>query len=83
MKPTQELVDSIYREKVLRARQTPPEEKLFSGSDLFEFAKSISMAGIYHQNPGITAEEAEKIFAWRLARCKQVEEYPWKSRQPS
>jgi hypothetical protein len=39
------------------------------------------MAGIYHQNPGITEEQTEEIFAWRLARCKQVEEHEQKLRQ--
>jgi hypothetical protein len=31
MEPTQELVDAIYRERVLRARRTPPEDKLLDG----------------------------------------------------
>lgn len=83
MQPTQELVDSIYRDKVLRARQTPPEQKLFAGSDLFEFAKSFNIAGILHQNPGITQEQAEVIFAQRLALRKRMEEAEWKSRQSS
>jgi hypothetical protein len=36
MEPTQELIDDIYRQKVLRARAMPPEEKLFAGIRLFE-----------------------------------------------
>ena len=46
----------------------------------YEFAKSLTMAGIYHQNPGISAEKADEIFAWRIWRCKQAEEYARKLR---
>jgi hypothetical protein len=36
MEPTQELIDEIYRERVLRARRTPIEQKILAGADLFE-----------------------------------------------
>ena len=32
----QELADDIYRERVLRARRTPIEQKLRAGAELFE-----------------------------------------------
>ena len=40
MQPTQELIDVIYIEKVRRARQAPPGEKLFVGAELFEMRTS-------------------------------------------
>ena len=34
MKPTKELIDDLYWERVRRARETPPEEKVLAGADL-------------------------------------------------
>ena len=59
MKPTQELIDAIYRDKVLRARRSPPEDKFLAGFSLFEYACAITMAGIRNQFPD--ADEAEVL----------------------
>lgn len=83
MEPTQELIDDIYRQKVLRARAMPPEEKLFAGIRLFEYACELSRAGIRHQFPDADETRVEEILNERLARRKQVEEAQWKSKRPS
>lgn len=62
------------------AEKRLPESRL-SGSDAYEFAKSVTMAGIARQNPGITEEQAQQVFAWRLERCKQAEENERKLRE--
>jgi hypothetical protein len=35
-KPSADITDTSYRERVLRARRTPPEEKLWGGLRMFE-----------------------------------------------
>jgi hypothetical protein len=50
MEPTQELVDAIYRERILRARATPPEEKLLAGERLFRLSQVIRGVGIQSES---------------------------------
>jgi hypothetical protein len=73
MNPTRELLDDIYREKVLRARQTSPEEKLLEGPRLFEMACRITMDGIRSQHPDADEEEVLRILEQRLALRERLE----------
>ena len=77
------LAGDIFRERVRRARQMKPEEKLSAGSELFEYAASITLAGIHAQHPGISDEKARQILAERLAMKERMENAAWTSRQPS
>ncbi len=36
VKPSQDLIDQLYREEILLARRIPPEEKLLDGLRLFQ-----------------------------------------------
>jgi hypothetical protein len=74
MKPSQELIDAIYREKVLRARKTPPEEKLLDGPRLFDRSCRIMMDGIRHQYPNADEAEVRRLLAQRLALLRRLEE---------
>jgi len=74
MEPTKELIDDLYVERVLRARETPGEQKLFASADLFEWACSIARAGIRDQYPDADADEVERILAQRLALQEQLRE---------
>jgi hypothetical protein len=56
MGATKELIDDIYRERVLRARRTPIEQKFLAGGQLFEDVCVRMAAGLRHENPG--ADEA-------------------------
>lgn len=67
------LGDAIYRERVLRARRTPPEEKLLDGPRLFDFACGITMAGIRNQNPGADEATLRAILRQRLALAQRRE----------
>ena len=73
MKPNQELIDDIYRERVLRARRMPPEEKLLAGARLFDLACRLTMDGIRDQYPEATEAEVRKILAQRLALRERME----------
>jgi len=74
MQPTQELIDAIYREKVLRARNTPPEQKLFAGARLFEMGCEITKAGIRAQHPNADEAEVLQILKDRLALARRLED---------
>lgn len=74
MKPTQELIDDIFRERVLRARRTPPEEKLLDGPRLFDLACRITMDGIRNENPGANEQQIKEMLAQRLALLRRLEE---------
>jgi len=68
---------AIFRERVIRARQTPLAEKFLAGAELFEGACEVTRCGIRAQHPdwSLTAVEAE--LARRLGmQAKLVKEAP-------
>ena len=74
MEPTQELVDELFRERVLRARRTPPEEKLLDGARLFDLACRIVEDGIRGQYPDADERRVREILAQRVALARRLEE---------
>ncbi len=70
-----ELADSIYREKVLRARTVPSSKKMGWGPQLFADACARMRSGIRMQFPGADELEVERILRERLARLDQVQEH--------
>ena len=73
MEPNKELLDSIYRDRVLRARAMPLEEKLLAGPRLFEMACRITRDGIRYQFPSADDGKVEEILAARIALRTQLE----------
>ena len=71
--PYAALANELYRERVLRARQATPEQRFLAGEELFEWACSITMAGIENQNPGISREEGLRIIKHRLEMRARME----------
>jgi hypothetical protein len=67
------LADAIYKERVLRARRTPIEQKILAGAELFESACQVTCDGIRHQNPGIDEAEVQRILRDRLALRRRLE----------
>ena len=63
----------IYRSRVLRARQECIEDKILAGQELFEGACEITLAGIRHQNPGVSEERAREILRDRLKLGRKLE----------
>jgi hypothetical protein len=74
MKPTQELVDDIYRERVLRARSTPPAQKLLDSFRLFEFAHRIMLDEIRNENPGAEDPTIQELLARRFEILRRLEQ---------
>ncbi len=77
MEPTQELIDAVYRDKVDAARRMSPEEKLFAGAELFDYACEITKAGIRHQFPDADEEEVQRILRERLALAERLQRSPF------
>jgi hypothetical protein len=77
VEPTQELIDAIYRDKVEAARRMSPDQKLFAGAELFDYACSISLAGIRHQFPDADERRAREILRDRLALRRRLERADW------
>lgn len=68
-----ELADDIFRDRVLRARAMPPEEKLRAGAVLFERACRWMVAGIRHQFPNADEETVRNLLRERLAIARRLE----------
>jgi hypothetical protein len=73
MEPTQELVDALYRDKVMAARRMPLGEKLFAGATLFRYACEAARIGIRAQHPEASAEEVEAMLRVRLELGRRLE----------
>ena len=73
MPPSPEPIDSLYRDKVLRARKIPPERKLFAPARLYEFARSITIAGIRNQHPNASDEQVRELLRQRMKLARQLE----------
>ncbi|MCW5553281.1 MAG: hypothetical protein KIS67_14115 [Verrucomicrobiae bacterium] len=71
--PYSSLADEIYRGKVLRARATSPEDKFLAGEELFEYACSITLAGIQSQNPEFTEDDCRRELKRRLKLRERME----------
>ncbi len=74
MKPTKELIDAIFRDKVLWARQMSPEQKFLAGPELFEMACRITKAGIRRDNPDADEQRVDEIMLQRLALGRRLRE---------
>jgi hypothetical protein len=75
MEPTPELIDDIYRRRILQARSTPPDEKLLDGPRLFDRACRIMADGIRNQTPEADEREIQEILAARIDRLRRIEEH--------
>jgi hypothetical protein len=74
MEPTQELLDDIYREKVLRARRTPPEDRLLTGLEHSDVAVRVMRDGIRAQFPDADDVQVDRILCERIALLRRLEE---------
>ena len=74
MQPTQQLVDELYRQEVLRARATPGGVKLLEGARLFDMACRVMADGIRSQFPDADDDQVKAILTERLALKRRLEE---------
>jgi len=69
----QPLADAIYRERVLRARRTPPEERIVQGPLMFDYACKVLMAGLHSENRNATENELRHLLRQRLALVRELD----------
>lgn len=69
----QPLMDDIFREKVLRARQ--PDAASVSGLDLFDEVLVRMRGGVRAQFPGFTEEQVELELYRRVNRVRQIQQH--------
>ena len=74
MEPTKQLIDSLFRERILRARRTPPEEKLLAGPRLFDMACRIMKDGIRDEYPDADDAQVNQILRQRPALQRKLED---------
>ena len=72
--PSKELVDRIYRDRVLRARSRPPAEKLMDGARLFDMSCRIMMDGIRHEHPDADEREVMAMLIDRVRMVRRLED---------
>lgn len=72
MVPTKEIIDEIYRDRVLRARATPLEEKLLAGARLFEDVCERMAAGLRDENPEADEETIQELLRRRLDLLRRL-----------
>lgn len=72
MQPTKELIDQLYRERVLRARRMPMDLKFALGAQLFEQSCRLMVEGIRNQFPDANESQVQEIFRTRLRRLRQL-----------
>jgi len=73
MEPTQELIDDIYRERVLRARKTPLEQKILASGELFEGVCERMAAGLRDEMPGADEPTIQELLRRSLAFLRRLE----------
>jgi hypothetical protein len=72
--PSKELIDALFRERVLGARAIPPEEKLRAGGELFDDVCERMKAGIRWQFPDADEAAVNEILRHRLEIARRLEQ---------
>jgi hypothetical protein len=65
--------DPFWLENIEEARRMPLSEKFLAGADLFDFACKATLAGIRHENSGISDDGALEILRARLDAAERLE----------
>jgi hypothetical protein len=68
-------IDDLFHQRVLRARQMPPEEKLLDGARLFDMSCRIMRDGIRNEYPEADEQRVRAILAQRIALLRRLENY--------
>ena len=76
MESIKELGEDIERERIARARRTPPLEKFLAGVRLFEYSCWIMAAGVRHQFPEAEESQVAEIVRQRLDLVRRLEVQP-------
>ena len=70
----QQLADTLYWEKVERARRMKPEDRMQAGPELFDYACSITLTALREQMPEASEAQLLDALRQRLAIKRQLED---------
>lgn len=71
--PDRLLIDSIFRDKVLRARQTPMEDRFLDGPKLFDLNCQMICGAIRSQFPEFSNEQVQQEYFRRLQIARIID----------
>lgn len=74
MEPSDELIRSIYRDKVDCARKATIEEEFRDGLELFDFGCGLMRDGIRMQHPDADARQVRRMMSERFAIARRLED---------
>ena len=66
-------MNSIFADKVRRARATPSEQKLADGPQLFDMNSQVIKAAIRSQFPELSDEQVEQEYGLRLQIARVID----------
>ena len=72
MGPTQELVDELYRERVLWARAMTLEQRMLAGPQIYEDVCERMAAGLRDENPGADEATIQALLLRRLEFLRRL-----------
>ncbi len=75
MNEYQPLIDQLYREEILRARQMTPADRLRGTFEMTETALALMRAGVRSQFPGASEEELLGHCRERLRRMRRTQDW--------
>jgi len=74
VEPTPELIDAIYREKVLRSRRMTPSERLEASLELSDIGIQMMRDSVRHQHPGASESEITARVNDRIERSRKLDD---------
>jgi hypothetical protein len=69
----QSLINLVFRDKVLRARQTPMEERFLDGPRLYDLNCQIICGAISSQFPEFSNEQVKQEYSRRLQIARSID----------
>jgi hypothetical protein len=76
VEPSEELVDAIYREKVLRSRRMTVQRRMEVGAELSDMGRQMMREAILRQNPAATGDEIRREMRYRFKLSRKLEDIP-------
>ena len=76
MEPTDELVDAIYREKVMRSRRMSIGKRVEAGAELSDLGREMMRQAIRNDNPAASEQEVLLELRRRIALSRKLDDIP-------
>jgi tRNA U55 pseudouridine synthase TruB len=76
MEPTAELVDAIYRDKVMRSRKMTIGRRVEVGAELSDLGRQMMREAIRRDMPGSSQQEIQMELRRRIALSRKLDDIP-------